>query len=276
MGMLATSLDVNVSFMRAAFDLINYPDLVVETRVQVKPSSMLLLVVGCLGGLDDNTVFNLAVDLGLGFVDAEDALDPPEESDPVAAVAALAALVRAMLSPASGATPRSVVVMGFPRTEAEAQSLLQADLAVDAVLELRDESSQQEEAGGEASSQQAMEALKTAMAQPGGSPWLSELQWRALPASGQSTEALAALLETHLDSLLRGRLQEIFEQENRDSQGPRANAFAATVFAITDKVTDTVACFSIANPDTTDPPVPPPCVMQVLITAIYERGYTLK
>ena len=130
-GMLSTSLDVNVSFIRNIFDLSNYPDLIVDTEVETKSTNIIVLVCGNMINLDDNVLYNLAIDLQCAFVDAADIMEDPQDLSVDDSILLLEkAITNAM---GEGDSSKSCIVTGFPRSIEDVDAFLQSGLTFEVV-----------------------------------------------------------------------------------------------------------------------------------------------
>ena len=79
-GMLATSLDVNVSLIMKIFDIEAFPDIVIKKAVRPPPPPLLIAVVGDLRTVDAGAVAEAVNALGCIFIDAE-AMELSESAD---------------------------------------------------------------------------------------------------------------------------------------------------------------------------------------------------
>jgi hypothetical protein len=141
-GMLATSLEVNVSLIMKIFDIDGYPDLIVKKEERPLPPPLLISVVGDLRLLDVNTVQDLVQGMHCVFINAE-TMSLPNTSDSGEsksgggeekkdgghggddASSPLAHFLGDVLrahneNDTSGVPPPAVVLFGYPRSENEA------------------------------------------------------------------------------------------------------------------------------------------------------------
>lgn len=228
-GMLSTSLDVNVSFIRNVFDLSNYPDLIIDTEVEAKSPNIIVLVCGNMMHLDDNALFNLAVDLQCAFVDAADIMEDPQDASIEDSILLLEqAITNAM---GEGDSSKSCIVTGFPRSVEDVDAFLRSGLTYEVVYCQGDLDAVVDVAMK--SHIDAVEAMKFNLNSVEGLKNINS--WKDINLT-RSTEIEAIMsIEREIQYLLRQRQEEIFSILTLAGAGPSANAFAVTVFAINQK-----------------------------------------
>ena len=227
-GMLSTSLDVNVSFIKNVFDLSNYPDIISETKVEMKSPSIVVLVCGSMMHFDDNALYNMVVDLQCVFIDAEDIIDDPLETPIEESLSKLKhAIFDAM---GDGDSGKSCIVSGFPRSLGEVEAFLQSDLSFDAVVRFRDNANPATDVAAIAHVD-AVEEMRSKLAFD--STRIGS--WSNVDVDNATETEAIAYIEEEIRKLLRRRQEEIFSILTLAGDGPSANAFAVTVFAINEK-----------------------------------------
>ncbi|KAJ1433137.1 hypothetical protein B484DRAFT_478475 [Ochromonadaceae sp. CCMP2298] len=302
-GMLATSLDVNVSLIMKIFDIEAFPDIIIKKAERPLPPPLLICVVGDIRLVDTVLVEEAVRGMNCVFVNAETMDLPlpldagPTEEEPVSARGAeskkgdmgaegeekrqerhepagfespLNRYIDGLMSEhaqQSGAPPSAVVLFGYPRSENEAYERLGEVLyRFDYVVEVLNTSEDAEEDEEDDFLQHHLDALEVVREQyfaSEGKTYTShhsnhhhENHQHHAPLQGQGqghraswrkvsvlsdgledghTEAVG-LLNADLARILDHRNSKIEAQRAKDNEEPpKANAFAVTVFSLTDE-----------------------------------------
>lgn len=143
-GMLATSLDVNMSLIMKIFDIDAYPDLVIKADQLPPPAPLVIAVVGDLRILNAQAVEIATAHQNCLFVNAEKMLLPGEESKEEHL--SLQGYISSANANHGDPALQAVVLWGFPRSEAETSLYKHAILnEFDVILELNNVSEEAEE-----------------------------------------------------------------------------------------------------------------------------------
>ena len=237
-GMLSTSLDVNVEFIRNMYDLNNYSDLITETVIETKPQQVTILVCGNIALIDDSALYNTAVDIKCGYIDADaDADFDPDDEDHAIVQDNLVTLEQLLNKTiGEGDNAQSCIISRFPRSKAEAELFLKSGFQVDMIVfieggdlgDIEDESLKNHLAG--------VEVLKNQFTgERNLGEHLLETQCENIMGGTLSEIEIAISVENHVKDVIRIREQEINEAKAKGFEGPIASAFAVTAFAITDR-----------------------------------------
>jgi hypothetical protein len=243
-GMLATSLDVNVGLITKIYDIEAFPDIIVQKQERPLPYPDLISVVGDLRIARKADIYQIGSRLNCAVFDAEKCLPPvdianSDETSAVAAIQALKDIIAEELSKPERSGPNvplACIVIGFPRCDEEATAISQNDFLFDCYLELGNgpESIDLEE--DDQYLQYHIDAVETLMQliEDFSGESTSEAavapRWKKAPCdAGDPYRCLLDEL-THLVGL---KAQEIEQLKIRDlEEPPKANAFAITVFAM--------------------------------------------
>ena len=260
-GMLATSLDVNVSLMTKIFDIDGFPDIIVAKEQKPHPPPLFISLMGEIRAVAKSVMKETVTNLNLLFVDAEEVLSATaisgseeEKTGIVAGEEEEARLARLAMDQLKSHMvrqlelrqrsvgddealqhPVAVVVCGFPRTDIEAQELSQGYLKFDLMLELGDDSKSLSEQDANEDNDaflkhhlDAVEALRTFTdAQPSAStPWY---RVNLGADSGINDKDLYVCL-SNISQQRVSEVERILAMEEQEP--PKANAFAVTVFCI--------------------------------------------
>ena len=257
-GMLATSLDVNVSLITKIFDLDRYPDIIIAKEKKPPPPPLFVLAVGDIRAMKSSIMGELVTSMNSIYIDAE-ALLPPvnsalsgeekaeggetEEEEALMAQTAIDSLKEHISRAIARAEipPTICVVTGFPRTDTEAHQISLGHMHFEIIAELCDESeaeaadgNQDAEASTEADDAffrthvEAVEVLRNFIGARQG----SSAAWHCvtLGASGLPVEK-----DYHacIRSIVDRRAQEVKQiLDDEEEEPPLANAFAVTVFCV--------------------------------------------
>lgn len=219
-GMLAVSLDVNVDFIKEVYDLTNFDDVIVENVVKTKSPHMLFLVCGNLAMLDDNILYNLAIDFNCVFIDADDVLDEPDEINPLEAVKLLKTTIE------KADKTKSCILTGFPRTLAEADAFLNDGFSIDIALEVKSIGGKSTGDDVSAVHIAAVEYLRSACRE---TQLTNEIYWKSLNAESMSESEVVTIIESEVKGSLRAREYEIYEMTLQADEGPRVNYSVKTL-----------------------------------------------
>lgn len=247
-GMLATSLDVNVSLLLRIFDFDAFPDVIIQ-RIQRPPPPPLL--VGLLGDIrlinfdemcealaDKDCVFVNASDI---ILDSNDRDASNEEKNSADFPDTILKYIRSMESQGTvKAQPSAYLIYGYPRDENEAYDNLREVFSFDYLLQLENTNEDDEEDEDDEVLQNHLDAVEVLKEnfRPTEGPVFPE--W--LKVSMDSSEDGKAMnihhLATEVDKILKKRADAIIYQKKLDDeQPPEANAFAVTVFCMDEEFT---------------------------------------
>ena len=238
-GMLSTSMDVNVGFIRNTYDLNNFADIITEITVQTKSPNLIILVCGNLSLIDDSALYNLAMDVKCAYIDAdadtEYDLDDQEPSTVQEGMKHLEGLINDAMN--STNNPQTCIVSGFPRSKEEAEMYLTSGFAVDAIVVIDGDDTGEVNDESLTSHIEGVSIWKEKFTAPEEQLAVhnQETQFIVLTSEGHSDLEVATSIENSVKDIIRIRDQEIYEAKTRVQEGPIANAFAITVFAITEK-----------------------------------------
>ena len=143
-GMLVSSVDVNVGLITKVFDVDQFPDMFIANEKKSPPPPLVVGLVGDIRSLSDSTLDSLLSKSGCVMIDAEKLELPPvsEQKDPESDIEVqeadlqnarqIADIIQAKITEVANANldspPPFCVVKGYPRTDAEAQIVAENDL----------------------------------------------------------------------------------------------------------------------------------------------------
>lgn len=254
-GMLASSLDVNVTLITKIFDIDGYPDIIVAKEKKAPPPPLLISLVGDIRAAPKRSLHGTAADMNCLVVHAEEILSmqsSSEEKDSSRSEAeeskmarqamdCLRAHLAGLVKEASDKAPTACVVVGFPRNDTEAHEMSLGYMKFDVILEVNDESGALDAEGDEEEladpflrqDRDSIEALRSFTETQNNftTPWF-RVALGAENGSGSVEEDLASCLR----NIVHQRAQEVQALLAMDEdEPPQANAFAVTVFCIEDE-----------------------------------------
>lgn len=241
-GMLATSLDVNVSLITKIYDLEPFPDIIIQKEERSLPPPEVVALVGdvrLLKRIPD--LSRLINGLNCVYIDAEVALSSipfanQGEESAIAAIDCLNAVIAAELAlpeRQGSHVPGACVVVGFPRSDEEAVAISQGRVSFSYILEIQNmvEDTEGEEDDFLQCHLDSVETLRQVLQDMKDTPAnvLDMSQWIKFPME----EGNDGSLLTELGIVLDERQREIDTQRALDAdEPPQANAFAITVFCV--------------------------------------------
>jgi len=234
-GMLATSVEVNVSLVQKIFDVDNFPDLLLEKEPMPRPSPLLLSVMGDIRLVSPQALSTSCDSLNCIFINAED-ISADEDNN--AGLTALKEAFDFRVSKANkaGVYPNMCVVYGFPRNDVDAEALLNSDFKFNAYFELMNTT---EDADIEDNDDfcnahiDAVELLRNRWLEDGkGSPkipWQKLLIDTAIQSNQESTQSVIE----EMTGIYNIRAKEVEKLEKLYINDPqKANGFAIVSFCI--------------------------------------------
>lgn len=242
-GMLATSLDVNVGLISKIFEIELFSDIIVAKEEKPLPFPEIVGLIGDQRLFKKFDISELVSQLNCLLIDAEIILSSvvpspslSEEQSANQAIEVLSDHIRSMLSHPDRQgkkVPVACVVMGFPRTDEEAVAISQRKFVFDAILELNNHSEIQD-LDDEPFLQAHLDAVETLRQladefshKPEHAIDMS--RWRKTRFDKNNEREL--LIE--LSKSIEPRTRELDLQRKKEQERPpEANAFAITVFAI--------------------------------------------
>lgn len=241
-GMLATSLDVNVSLITKIYDLSPFSDIIIEKVERPRPYPLVITIVGDLRLLKKTEIKEMITNLDCLFIDAEQllpasdisyAFDNPNDNSVVEkSIKILQDHIAKILESNNGTSkiPLGIVVLGFPRTDGEAVATIKGQIHFDIIVELQNVSDEVEVEDDDEFMHSHLDSVETlrnhfADDRTGNTKWIKQL------VDGDSYKQLNKII----DNIVEGRLQEIDAAKSLDDNEPaQANSFAITVFCIDD------------------------------------------
>jgi len=251
-GMLATSLDVNVALITKIFDIDCYHDIVVPKEQKPHPPPLFISVMGEIRSVAKTVMRDVVSGMNCLFVDAEDVLSSTqtaasseekggEEEETKLARLAMTELKQHIArgvaqAAAKNQHPTTCVVVGFPRNDTEAHEMATGFMGFDILLELSDEAklkADHDEDEADSFLRQHLDAVEALHSfsesqQPRRltTPWYRV----TLGTDGNTNEKD---FHTCMHNIVEQRVHEVerilaLEEEEPD----RANAFAVTVFCV--------------------------------------------
>lgn len=225
-GMLATSIDVNVPLITKIFDVDGYSDLFLQKNQGGSSAPVNIAVVGDLWALDKQVLAASIEKLGCIYVDTDD-IPPPEEG--LATATMICNSIKNQTSSRSQEIPPlACFILGYPRNDMQASGLFtSSELPVDIVLEFINNFDGEEKDEEEIvqTHLDAVELLRESL--PTGKQWLKEF----IESSESQRAVFDEVLTKICDFVWEGKQKTAFN----DQDLPPANAFAATVFCIEDE-----------------------------------------
>jgi len=247
-GMLATSLDVNVSLITKIFDIEAFPDLIFAKEKRPHPAPLVIGVTGDLRAINERAMAAIASATGCLYVDAEvlsnlpvqEEKDISERSDEddnryaMLVVDVFRDYIAGLVATSTDEAPiPAILITGFPRTDAESNVIAQGMMSFDMILELKNSAEGVEVDEDDAfihSHVDATEALFSFFKLAGNDKALSTWQRISLGASSDPCEVE---FSNALIGVLEARARDIEAMKILDAeQPPKANAFAITVFCL--------------------------------------------
>jgi hypothetical protein len=143
-GMLATSLDVNVGLITKIYDIEAFPDIIIQKQERPLPYPDMIGVIGDLRIARRADIYTIATQLNCCVFDAEKCLPPLDaaNSDEQSALAAIRILknviAQELAKPERSGpnVPLACIIVGFPRCDEEATAVSNRAFAFDSFLEL--------------------------------------------------------------------------------------------------------------------------------------------
>ena len=251
-GMLATSLDVNVSLLTRIFDIDGYSDIIVAKEKKLHPPPLFISVMGEIRAVEKNTMRDVITDMNCLFVDAEEVLSRQSSSEEKSgesineeeetkfarlAMDELKNFLVGLLAQAEGKNehPTAIVVSGFPRNDTEAHEMSRGYLNFDVLLEFSDYAKQKagdrEDDDGDVYLKKHLDAVEalhsfTDAQPPTATPWYLV----TLGADGGPNDKD---FQTCVSNIVDQRAREVDRILALDEEEPpKANAFAVTVFCM--------------------------------------------
>ena len=224
-GMLATSIDVNVPLITKIFDVDGFSDLFLQKNQSGSSAPVNIAVVGDLWALDKGILISSIDKLGCIYVDTDD-IPAPEEG--LTTVTMICKNIKSQLSARSLDTaPLACFIFGYPRNDMQASGLFSStELPVDIVLEFINnfDAEEKEEEEVIQSHLDAVELLRETI--PSGKQWLKEFV--------ETSESQGPVFDDIVNKICDFVWQEKQKTALSDQDLPPANAFAATVFCLDD------------------------------------------
>lgn len=247
-GMLATSLDVNVNLIRKVFNTDLYQDMFVEKEKTPPPPPLTICLLGDIRAVHSSFMAEMFAETKCLLLDVEKmglpAVPPYKEGQEgiiaeedlelaAAAINAIKSQMQAKIadSCATGSPAPFCVLQGFPRCDAEAQMLSAREIEFDMVLEIRNESDGSEVDESDeflVSHQEAVEAYQAFLTIENAPQW----QRASLGAEDSTCEED---FSTIFKGLVDVRVEELASIAAKEAEEPpKPNAFAITVFCMKD------------------------------------------
>ena len=247
-GLIATSIDVNVGLITKVFNVDQYPDMFVAKVKNPPPPPLVIGLMGELRTLGNGFLKDLMKSSKCILIDAESMnLDPSAESkDGDAEIAerqgipakqmlsTLKSHIAALYAANPQESPPFCVVKGFPRNDAEAELLAKSDPFFDIVLQVQNELAENTDTDEVDdflfNHLEAVEAYQSFL------PAYRAPIWKKIVYAGPSNaDACEDELADTFRELVLARVQELDAISQReDDEPPMANAFAVTVFCMKD------------------------------------------
>lgn len=236
-GMLATSLDVNVTLISKIFEIDVFPNILLEKEEKLRPQPLLVALVGDIRVLPKESYIKLANSYESIFIDAEMLLPQNDgeclEGDSRETALASATLLRnhidSLLAPTKGTSraPLAVIICGFPRIDLEVVAIEDGIIKFDSIVEIQNVSDAADVDDDDEflhGHLDAMEPLRGAINLRQGIEWHKAMIHDNPPLQGVS-RALEEALEKRWNELLDAKRAE-------ENEALRANAFAVAIFCI--------------------------------------------
>jgi len=247
-GMLATSVDVNVGLITKVFDVDQYGDMFVA-KVKSPPAPPLVLgMLGDFRAVSDPFLDDLIKSNRCALIDAETIKLPATESKDEEELSerqillaaqqmydAVKARIASVGAKNAGAPPPFCVVRGYPRNDVDAQVLCQNDPLFDMVVEIvndgadaaADAEQQDEYLAAHLEGVEAFQAFLTSEKAP---------LWKKISYSGQNNKDSCEddFGDTFRELVLTRANESDAKAAAEEDEPPTANAFAITVFCMKD------------------------------------------
>ena len=243
-GMLATSVEVNVGLITKVFNVDQYPDLFIAKQKSPPLPPLVIGLIGDIRALGNSFINDLVKSNRCAIIDVETINIPglPERGEDDESkedgllhaermFTELQQRIQEVASADVNDPPPFTLVKGFPRTDAEAQIVSQNPMVFDMVLEIQNEATESDPDEVDEFLVQHMEAVEALQS------FLTienAPHWKKIAYNGTKNrdECENEFGDTFRDLVL-ARVNELDAISQReDDEPPTANAFAITVFCM--------------------------------------------
>jgi hypothetical protein len=240
-GMLSTSLDVNMSLIMKMFDIDLYPDLVIQSDTVPPPPPLIVAVVGDLRLIEEEGLEEMLAEQHVLFVNLEKVvLNLGDYQNGEYTSSLLNYVNHLMKSYENPSLLQAVVLWGFPRFEAEAHDNLRVIGAeFDFILELINVSEEVDDDDDEDDDflQQHLDGLETLREHFTKDDNRRKAAWKKVSYDQDSYHTNKkdnlVKLNNHIYQCLDERLQRMEQAKAINKEKPpKANAFAITAMCI--------------------------------------------
>eukprot|EP01038_Epipyxis_sp_PR26KG_P007433 gene7433-10129_t len=242
-GMLSTSLDVNVTLITKIFDSDAFPDLVVQQEEKPIPPPLLISIVGDLRLIETSMIEEIVIGCECEFINASE-LNSFVDND-LLGIAKVKDYINKIIIDRANAgqssLPHAFVILGYPRDENDINN--NQDEAVmnyfDMFIELKnvaEDMDEDDENDGFVRHVDALETLRENYDKNDSSSIMistHKTQWRKILIDNSMNTANdnVHLLTSELSRIVYERVTQLAAQKALDNdEPPKANAFAITLF----------------------------------------------
>ncbi len=244
-GMLSTSLDVNMSLIMKMFDIDAYPDLVIQSDTVPPPPPLIIAIVGDLRLIEEEGLEEMLRDEHVLFINLEKvSLQLSDYQNGDYSSSLMNYIHHVMKVYENPAQLQAVVLWGFPRYESEANDNLRVIAAeFDFILELINVSEEVDDEDDEDDEflQQHLDGLES-LREHFSKDDRHKAVWRKVPYDQDSYHTNKkdnlVKLHGHIGQCLDERMQRMEQAKAINKEKPpKANAFAITAMCIEDEFT---------------------------------------